>query len=111
MDLRQSTSNFAGKNASAHAGAFVKSIRDDVSMFLVTHTDSTHMSCVLSIHYTYEDAISYLTNYLDEQYEPNTSNKYRVVQKSRNLFEVYQNGWLGKYLVGKFQIICSDLPN
>lgn len=95
MDLRQS----------------MKSIKNDESMFLVTHTDSTHMSCVLSIHYTYDEAISYLTKYLDEQYEPNASNKYRVVQKSRNLFEVYQNCWTGRYLIGKFQIIQTDLPN
>lgn len=78
-------------------------------MFLVTHTDNTHMSCVLSIHHSYEDAVSYLTTYLDSQYEPNL-NKYRVVQKSCNLFEVYQNGWWSKWLVGKFQIIKTNLP-
>lgn len=80
-------------------------------IFLVTHNDSSHMSCVLSIHHSYEDAVSYLTTYLDSQYEPNISNKYRVVQKSRNLFEVYQNGYLYKTLVGKYQIIRTDLPN
>ena len=106
MDLRKSSKE---NPPGLTPGEFIHR-KDDSDMFLVTHTDNTHTSCVLSIHYTYEDAVSYLTTYLDSQYEPNLSNKYRVVQKSRNLFEVYQNCWTGKYLVGKFQIIRTDLP-
>lgn len=77
-------------------------------MFIVISTDIDYLSYVLSIHDSYDSAISYLTSYIDEQFETSLSNKYSVKQKSKSLYEVYQNGYLGKYFQGKFQIIETE---
>jgi len=74
-------------------------------MFIVSRTDNKYLSHVLSIHDSYNSAISYLNSYIDEQYNTSTSNKFCVKQKSKNLYEVYQNSYFYKYFEGKYQIL------
>lgn len=80
-------------------------------MFLVISTDANFNSTVLQICDSFDSAVSYLTSQIDYQFEPDKSNKYRVVQKSKRMFEVYLNGYLGKYFYGKFSIAECDKPN
>jgi hypothetical protein len=76
-----------------------------IKMYIVVSTDNNYICTILKICETPESAIAYLTSHIDYQYETSINNKYRVVQKSQKLFEVYQNGYLGKYFTAKYQVI------
>jgi len=75
-------------------------------MFIVVKTDSQYLSYVLSIHGTYEESIASLVKYIDDEF----TQGFRVTKKSGTLFEVHQNGYLGKYFIAKFQILECEKP-
>lgn len=83
-----------------------KEIKFDVkkNIYAVTSVNPKLECVVIAIFNTHEDAINYLTNYVDNVYKPK-NNYYRVVQNTSDDFDVYSRGYLYKTLECKLQIV------
>jgi hypothetical protein len=83
-------------------------MEESLKLYIVVRIDNDYQADILAMHNTYDAAISFLTTHIDEDYEVSLSNKYTVKQKSNKHYDVYVNGFFGKYFQAKYQILQVD---
>jgi hypothetical protein len=76
--------------------------------YLVVNTDNFYNSEILSVKDTHEQAIDFLTSHMDDQYEPQKG-KYKISQKNKETFEIFQVGYLYKSFHCKLQIVNINI--